>query len=234
MKKVIICIVAVCMGFVSAVGLCINALLTPKTVFSENGNSLKIVLDAGHGGVDGGVVGRTTKVKESDLNLQIVYRLKDVLTDMGFEVALTRKTEAGLYGVASKGFKRRDMQRRKEIIETENPAYVISVHQNFYPSSATRGAQVFYNAKSEQGKAFAEGVQAELNTLYGKEKVKGRKASKGDFYMLECTESPSLLIECGFLSNAEDERLLSSSAWQTRLAQAIGAGVMGFLSDSAS
>lgn len=234
MKKTIVCIMALCIGFVSALGLCIGALFAPKTVFSEDGQPLKIVLDAGHGGMDGGVVGRRTKVKESDLNLQIVYRLKDVFTDMGFEVALTRKTEAGLYGVASKGFKRRDMERRKQIIEEEKPAYVISVHQNFYPTSKSRGAQVFYDENNARGQAMATAIQAELNDAYKKENVKARKESKGDFYMVKCTDVPAVLIECGFLSNAEDERLLGSSAWQTKLAQAIGAGVMRFLSESAT
>ena len=230
----VFCIVAVCIGFVSAVGLCIGVLISPKTVFSDAEQPMKIVLDAGHGGMDGGVVGRTTKIKESDLNLQIVYRLKDVFTDMGFEVVLTRKTEEGLYGVANKGFKRRDMQRRKEIIETEKPAYVISVHQNFLPGSVSRGAQVFFDKNNVRAGELAGFLQTELNEEYKKEGVKARKATKGDFYILKCTEAPSVLVECGFLSNARDEQLLSSSAWQTKLARAIGAGVMRFLSETAS
>ncbi len=233
-KSMFVWVMAIVIGFISALGLCVNALFSPKAVFSEEEQPLKIVLDAGHGGIDGGVVGRKTGVKESDLNLQIVYKLKDVFVDMGFEVVLTRKTEAGLYGAATKGFKRRDMERRKEIIQTEKPSYVISIHQNVYPSASTRGAQVFYNAKNERGKALAEYVQSELNDVYKQEGAKGRKISKGDFFMVKCTDAPSVLIECGFLSNVADENLLITASWQTKLAQTIGAGVMRFLSETAS
>ncbi len=111
---------------------------------------------------------------------------------------------------------------------------MISIHQNVYPSASTRGAQVFYNANSEQGKALAEYVQSELNDVYKKEGAKGRKISKGDFFMVNCTDAPSVLIECGFLSNVADENLLITPSWQTKLAQTIGAGVMRFLSETAS
>ncbi len=233
-KAIVVWIITISIGFVSAVGLCIDTLFAPKTVFSGEKQPLKIVLDAGHGGMDGGVVGKRTGIKESDLNLQIVYRLQEVFTDMGFEVVLTRKTEAGLYGTTGKGFKRRDMERRKAIIEAEKPSYVVSVHQNVYPSSSSRGAQVFFNAENAEGKALAECVQGELNGIYAQENAKGRKISKGDFYMLKCTPAPSILVECGFLSNGLDESLLITPAWQTQIAQAIGKGVMRFLSENAS
>ena len=233
-KRIICCITVIAIGFVSAVGLCLKTLFAPKAVFSETVNQMKIVVDAGHGGIDGGVVGRATKVKESDLNLQIAYRLKEVLEEKGFEVVLTRKTQGGLYGAPTKGFKRRDMQERKAVIERENPSYVISLHQNFYPSKSSRGAQVFYNSEYDTHKAFAEYLQAELNGVYEKQGVKHRKVSKGDFYMLQCTQAPSALVECGFLSNALDEELLVSGAWQEKIAVAIASGVLRFLSESAT
>ena len=116
-----------------AFSLCFYALTEPVSAVWE---SLKIVLDAGHGGVDGGVSGSKTGVKESDLNLAFTHSIKDVLEDMGFAVTLTRKTEAGLYGTPTKGFKKRDMQKRKEIIEETEPILVLSIHQNFYPSQS--------------------------------------------------------------------------------------------------
>ena len=103
--------------FVTAVGACVGALQGSRAVSAFDEGGMRIVLDAGHGGIDGGVVGRTTGAKESNINLAITHSLKDVLEDMGFEVTLTRKTEGGLYGAPTKGFKRRDMERRKEIIE---------------------------------------------------------------------------------------------------------------------
>lgn len=190
-----------------------------------------IVLDAGHGGVDGGVTGICTGVKESDLNLSITRLLSDELTDMGFETVLTRKTEAGLYGAATKGFKKRDMQKRREIILERNPALVISIHQNYFSSQKTRGGQVFYRAKNEGGLALATRIQTRLNELYAEEKVRERKATTGAYFMLECTSAPSVIVECGFLSSPEDERLLVSGAFKRRLVREISAGVAAYFEE---
>ena len=221
---------AVLVGFIAAVTLCVQALNTPQTVGAFGEENMRIVVDAGHGGADGGVSGKTTGVKESDLNLAIAYRVSDVLTDMGFEVTMTRKTEAGLYGTATKGFKKRDMQRRKEIIESVDPMLVLSIHQNRYPARSVRGGQVFYAKESERGKALALSVQAELNELYGKEKVKERKAAVGDYFILNCADCPSVIVECGFLSNPIDEQLLTTEIWQKKLAESIATGVVTYLS----
>ena len=113
-------VVAVTACFSAAV---ITAAKTPKPAFT-------VVLDAGHGGVDGGVTGITSGVKESDLNLKIVFALKKRLEKFGFKVVLTRNSEAGLYGSSQKGFKRRDMQKRKEIINGARADAFLSVHLN--------------------------------------------------------------------------------------------------------
>ncbi|MBQ8684833.1 MAG: N-acetylmuramoyl-L-alanine amidase [Clostridia bacterium] len=231
MKKTVLALsMAVVMGFVAAVALCIQALAAPQAVFSMADTAMRIVLDAGHGGIDGGVTGAASGVRESDLNLQITMALKDELEDIGFEVVLTRKTEEGLYGTTAKGFKKRDMQKRKEIIEEAKPSLVISVHQNFYPLKSTRGAQVFYSKESEEGKALALALQEKLNGLYSEESVKPRSAALGEYYMLECTAYPSVIVECGFLSNAKDEALLQSAVWQKKLCESVASGVVAYLS----
>lgn len=220
---------AVVVAFSAAIGLCLRVLAAPRAV-SAFDQSLCIVLDAGHGGIDGGVVGRNTGMKESDLNLSITYKLKSCLENMGFRVELTRKTEAGLYGTTAKGFKKRDMQRRKEIIEESDPDLLISIHQNYYPTRHTRGGQVFYGKKQAGSQRLALGLQEKLNRLYAGEGARGRKAASGQFFILECADCPSVIVECGFLSNAEDERLLSSDAWQVELAKSISDGVMDYFS----
>ena len=150
---------------------------------------------------------------------------------MGFSVTLTRKTDAGLYGAATKGFKKRDMQRRKEIIEETKPLLVISVHQNFYPSSAYRGAQVFYNKANEKSERLALATQSQLNDLYAETGAKNRNALSAEYFILQCSDSPSVIVECGFLSNPKDEELLRTQSWQRRLAEKISIGVMAYLSD---
>lgn len=231
MKKTIFAMtMAVMMAFVAAVALCFRALTAPKAVFSAADSGMTIVLDAGHGGVDGGVTGKNTGVKESDLNLEITRKLAIKLEDMGFEVVQTRKTEAGLYGTATKGFKKRDMQKRKEIIEEADPSLVVSIHQNLYPTRSPRGAQVFYKKTDENAKRLAACIQDELNGLYAEEGAKARTVQTGEYFMLECAACPSVIVECGFLSNEEDEKLLQSEVWQKRIAENIAAGIVGYLS----
>ena len=212
--------------------MCVRAL--NRQAVSAFSNEMRIVVDAGHGGMDGGVSGKLTGVKESDVNLAISLLLKEELTDMGFAVTLTRKTEAGLYDTTAKGFKKRDMQRRKEIIEQTKPALIISIHQNLYPAKSARGGQVFYSKKNEGSKQFAQGIQGKLNALYAEQGVKGRKVTAGEYFMLECYPCPSVIVECGFLSNPSDERLLCSVSWRKRLAQEIAGGVLAYFGENAA
>ena len=220
--------------FITAVALCAQVLSAPQSVSAFSQSGMTVVVDAGHGGVDGGVVGRNTGAKESDINLAIARLLQAELEELGFQTAMTRKTETGLYGTTAKGFKKRDMQKRKEIIQEIEPALVISVHQNYFSSRAYRGGQVFYNENGAGGKEFAAAVQARLNGLYAKDGAKPRVEKSGDYFMLKCTEKPSIIVECGFLSNARDEALLIESGWQKRLAQEIAAGALAYFSQSVS
>ena len=228
MKKSIFAIgTAVIVGFVWAVTLCVQALYGAQSV-SAFEESMCVVIDAGHGGIDGGVTGRTTGARESEINLAIAFKLCGVLQEIGFDVVMTRKTEGGLYDTTAKGFKKRDMQRRKEIILDAAPRMVISIHQNYYPSQGQRGAQVFYTENYQPSALLATQIQAQLNGLYEKQGVKNRTASKGDFFILNCAACPSVIVECGFLSNAKDEGLLLDKAWQERIARGIAAGVTAY------
>ncbi len=220
-------------GFVWAVALCVRA-LNPQTVSVFSDGSMRVVVDAGHGGIDVGVSGVKTGVKESDLNLAIAMELKEGLEDMGFEVTLTRRTEAGLYGTTAKGFKKRDMQKRKEIIEKASPALLLSIHQNYYPAQSVRGAQVFYSEKTAGSKTLAEGLQSKLNALYAAKGVRARNASRGEYFMLECYPCPSVIVECGFLSNPSDEALLCASYFQRRLAEEIAAATLAYVAEMAA
>ena len=220
-------IIGAVLCYLGAFALCFKALGEEVAVGAEL-PALKVVIDAGHGGIDGGVVGKKTGVKESDLNLSIAFKLKEKLTEAGFEAVMTRKTEAGLYDTTAKGFKKRDMQKRKSIVENASPTLVLSVHQNYYPSSSQRGGQVFYLPEHEQGKQLAECVQERLNTLYKAQSVKARKAMSADFFMLRFS-MPSVIIECGFLSSEKDEALLIQDAFQEKLASSAAAGVINYL-----
>lgn len=185
-----------------------------------------IVLDAGHGGVDPGVLGSVSHVKESDVNLKIVQNLQKFFADAGFRVVLTRKNAGGLYGLPTAGYKRRDMEKRREIIVGEKPDLVLSVHQNSFPQSPSRrGGQVFFCAGREEDEALAGSIQSRLNGLSGKSYA----ALAGDFFVLNCAQAPAVLVECGFLSNAEEEALLQTEAYRADVAQAVFEGVLSWL-----
>ena len=224
-------ILAMVAGFCFAVASCISVLASPKAVAQTE--NMRIVVDAGHGGVDGGVVGVVSGRKESDINLAISFLVKDRLTELGFSVTMTRSTEAGLYDTASPGFKRRDMEKRREICEAASPLCVLSIHQNFFPSSASRGGQVFFREDSQQSMRLASSIQSQLNALYKKENVKPRAAKPADYYMLRITP-PSLIIECGFLSNPKDDALLNTPLFCEKMADSIVVGLIEELNNLSS
>lgn len=208
--------------------LCFTALSKTDAISAKTG--VKVVLDAGHGGIDGGVKGIKTGINESDINLAVVKKLETYLKDAGIAVVLTRSSDAGLYGVASSTLKRRDMERRKAIIEKAEPTLVVSVHMNYYPNSARRGGQVFCKAGDEKSELLANSVQKGLNALY--KDVKDYSPLTGDYYILNCTEYPSVIAECGFLSNPTDETLLTDESFQSELAYSLFQGIISYLTES--
>ena len=204
-------------------GVCFFALARTAAQTSR----LVVVIDAGHGGVDGGVVGIETGKKESDINLSLARILQADFEEAGFYVIQTRPTEAGLYGTATSGYKKRDMKKRAEVINESVPALVISVHQNFFSMRSRRGAQVFFREDSAPSRSLATHIQTSLNDM--PECVKQSNALKGDYYVLNCSDYPSVIVECGFLSNAEDEKLLVTEEYQRKIAAAILKGSLAFL-----
>ena len=192
-----------------------------------NAVSGTVVLDAGHGGIDGGVTGTVTGAKESDLNLEIVKELAACFRAGGFKVILTRKGAGGLYGLPTKGFKRRDMQRRKEIANRSDADLFLSVHLNFYPSPSRRGAQVFYKENDDRSKAFADALQRSLND--SPDQPKEYSALKGDYYVLNECNCVCALAECGFLSNPEDEELLNRKSYREKIAYYLYRGSVDYL-----
>ncbi len=209
--------------------LCFGALSMTSTGEASS-SKIKVVLDAGHGGIDNGITGVRTGVRESELNLKVVKKLEKYLIDAGMSVVLTRTSEAGLYGVATSSLKRKDMQKRKEIIHDAKPDVVVSIHMNKYSTSTRRGAQVFFKANDENGKLLADSIQSSFNQM--KEAVRECTALKGDYYILNCSEYPSVIAECGFLSNPDDEALLVTDEYQDSVAYSIFKGIVGYLAQS--
>lgn len=215
----IVCAVGIC------IGLCANSVAQKAAAI--NPDMPTVVVDAGHGGIDNGVIGVKSGTDEADINLAIARYLKGQFTNAGFNCVMTRTGEAGLYGTSEKGFKMRDMQKRKQIIEDCNADMVISIHQNFCPLPSKRGGTVFFDSDNAEGKKLAQSIQGELNELNSS--VKPNEALKGDYYMLKCTPNPSVIVECGFLSNEEDDKLLNTESYRRSLAYAIFKGAVSYL-----
>ena len=186
-----------------------------------------IVVDPGHGGIDPGSIGYKTKVKESELNLKLSLMLAEKLRAVGVRVILTRTDENSLAtGLTGKSFKKEDMKLRKAMIDKLRPNMVISVHMNSYTNHTLRGAKVFYDKTSNISKQIAESIQEQFSQYL---EASNNVASVGDYYMLKCTASPSVIAECGFLSNERDEQLLLDPSYQEKIVNCIFNGVINFL-----
>ena len=193
-------------------------------------NGITIVLYAGHGGADGGVLGSTTGTKESDVNLSITKYLKKYLEGEGYNVVLTR-SDGGAVGKGVKYNKKEDMRARREIVESAAPSLVISIHCNAYPVASVNGAQVFYASGSTQGREVANTVQGYFNDALN---AKPRSAAVGDYYILNCSEYPSVLCECGFLSNPAEENKLITADYQEKVAYTIFTAVKSIFQEQSA
>ena len=184
-----------------------------------------IVIDAGHGGKDGGAVGAVSGVTESFLNLEYAQELEKICKEFGFKVVMTRSDMNGLYSETASNKKKSEMAKRKEIIEKSNADLVVSIHMNSFPSSSARGSQVFYGEGNEASQFLAENVSTILNKNFDYAK---KTAKVGDYYVLNCTDKPAILVECGFLSNSEEEALLQDEDYKERFCYNLLCGILNY------
>lgn len=180
-------------------------------------NGITIVLDAGHGGRDGGSVGVNGTI-EKEINLKYTLALKEKLVSAGYRVELTRKTDDGLYLESAKNKKMSDLNARMEIIKRANPNLVISIHMNSFSSQSAHGASTYYRSGDESGQIVSDLIQQSLNTYLGVPSTKGKV---GDYYILNESYYTAVLIECGFLSNPEEERLLNTDEYLEKFVDAV-------------
>lgn len=190
-----------------------------------------IIIDAGHGGVDGGATSCTGKL-ESSFNLEIALRLNDLLRLLGYDTKMIRTTDISVYtkGETIAQKKISDLKERVRIVnETEN-ALLLSIHQNNFSDSRYSGAQVFY-ADTEESEALARTMQAAFASALDPDNKRQIKPCSG-VYLMEHIECPGLLIECGFLSNPEEEAKLRDPGYQQRLCCVIAGTVSSYLSNT--
>ena len=189
-----------------------------------------IVLDPGHGGPDGGAVGGS--ILEKEVALRTALKLRDYLQQQGAFVLLTREDDRDLASGDTRGYSRRkaeDLRKRVEFINESEADLFISIHLNAIPSPRWRGAQTFYHGSLEENERVAKFIQAELRRNL-ENTNRSAKAING-IYLLKHSEKPGALVEIGFLSNPEEQRLLATSDYQTKLAASIYKGILRYFSN---
>lgn len=189
-----------------------------------------IVLDAGHGGADGGAVA-ADGTAESGINLAVTLRLRDFLSLMGCRTLLTRRDNASLASPESTTLRQEkvsDTRNRVALINSVANARLISIHQNTLPGHPeVHGAQTFYGPVADS-EGYALSVQQALNTAVNAGNEKRAKAIGGDIYIMSHAACPAILVECGFLSSSAETALLQLPEYQTKLAVSIGCGYLQY------
>lgn len=198
------------------------------SVFSPaESDAITWVIDAGHGGEDGGAVS-PGGIRESQLNLEIALRVNNLLRFTGQATVLTRADDAAIHteGDTIRARKASDIRNRVSLVNNAENAVLLSIHQNSLPSSpVTHGAQVFWN-RQEGGEALARVIQDSLNSTINIGNEKNCKKIPDTIYLMKHVTAPAVLVECGFLSNGEETEKLQSPSYQIKLASAIAAGCL--------
>ena len=188
-----------------------------------------IVIDSGHGFFDGGKVG-VSGSEEKNINLAIAQKLKNYLEIQGFAVRLTRENHDVLYDGQRPSDKKEDMRKRAALMNVQGCILAVSIHQNSFTEEKYKGAQVFYYKPSEGSRRLAEAIQQSLIEFQEPDNTRQAKANE-DYYLLRKETVPTVICECGFLSNTEEEALLQSEAFQEKTAWAISIGIIRYLNE---
>lgn len=200
----------------------LNGLMEPVMEPAVIQRTGPLVLDAGHGGEDGGAVS-ITGMPESQINLSIVLKLRDVLGLYGVDPILLREEDVSLHDESAgtlREKKRSDLKNRVAAVEDVEGVTLLSIHQNTYPGSKYRGAHVFY-APTDGSRALAEHVQNSIKAALQPENERAVKQIPDTVYIMNHVTCPAVLIECGFLTNPEEEALLRDGDYQRKLAAVI-------------
>lgn len=188
-----------------------------------------IVVDAGHGGIDPGMIG-VRQLEEKEINLKIAQKLTVLLEKEGYAVVMTRDEDEGLYEEGSRNKKVQDMQKRCALIKEKQPLLTVSIHQNSYPDEAVCGPQVFYYSHSVQGAKLAKCIQDAMNEQLEVTRPRTEKANS-TYYLLKRSEGILNIVECGFLSNTREAGLLETDEYQDKVANSVKDGILAYLKE---
>lgn len=221
---VLLVLIAVCSRYGS---------LRSQPVLAADQTPCRIVIDPGHGGEDGGATG-VAGTRESDLNLAVSLRLQALLRLFGHEPVMVRTTDTAVYSAGAGTISEKkvsDIHNRVRLVNDTPGALLVSIHQNFFTQGKYSGAQVFY-ADDAYSRELAQRMQAQLRASLDPGNRREAKGAAGTVYLMNHIQTPGILVECGFLSNAAEEARLNTPAYQTRLAMTMAAVLLQNLEDA--
>lgn len=189
-----------------------------------------IIIDAGHGGEDGGAIGIDGTI-EKNLNLEIALKLNDVLSVMGYETRMVRISDISIYNGNPKTLREKkvsDIRNRTAIMEEYENCLYVSIHQNKYDDASIWGAQTFYSPNDEQSKKLAQFIQSSIATELQPENKRQIKQSGTSIYVLYNATKPAVMVECGFISNPNELSQLKTEEYQSKMAFSIMSGIINY------
>lgn len=205
----------------------------PSITLMTSSDALKnvptVVIDAGHGGEDGGAV-NSDGVLEKDINLDISLKTADLLNFLGFDVKMTRTDDNALSGDEQTVHARKvaDMNKRLEIYNSSDNNVVISIHQNKFEQAKYHGTQVFYSPNNDDSKTLAESIKFTVKKLLQPDNERECKKADSGIYLLKNAKSPAIIVECGFISNNEECNNLLNEIYQKQMSFAIVSGFLDY------
>ena len=227
-KRIITCMALIC-------GVFIIGSIGYKNVLPAGSVSIKescpvIIIDAGHGGFDGGAVANDGTV-EKDINLKISLALEQFLKQAGYKTVMTRTTDSATDDVETKVIaarKKSDLKNRVSLMKEYPNGIFVSIHLNKFTTSAASGAQVFYSQNSDNSMELGESIQAQISSMMQPENKRVIKKGTSSTYLLKNATIPTVIVECGFLSNKRESELLKNEEYQQKMAFCVFCGILNY------
>jgi len=228
-KNNVIMIVLIFALMLAIYSLNINADMTAST--TNNDMQKTVILDPGHGGEDPGKVSNYSDLKEKDVNLIIALKVKVLLEKDNYKVIMTREEDKLEYSEGTTNIiekRRQDLTRRKKMMDESGTTIVVSIHLNGFPETQYFGAQTFYPPNSNESRKLANSLQKAVREMIDPANKRQPQLKKDQIIILKDLKTPTAILECGFLSNADEEKKLATEEYRTKLAFAIMDGIKNY------
>ena len=204
--------------------------ITAHTSADIDDDRITVIIDAGHGGEDGGA--EVDGILEKDINLSIADKLADTLRLCGVRVTEIRDEDISVYDDSAQSLREKkvsDLKHRVEIVNGSENNILVSIHQNKFDNSAYSGAQVFYSSNNDKSRVLAGSIRNSVVSLLQNDNTRELKPANSDIYLLDNATVPAVIVECGFLSNDEERAKLLDSGYQSEMAYSIAMGVLEYI-----